>query len=403
MAPPQLPDEILLDAVKALRDCAGNYVAASAALGIPRATLQGRIRQAQMRGLDGGPAEIIKPPPARTIEPERLRAMLKAPATLEDLATRLGITRGAVIDAIDALKVSGYAVAEDHGRFRLNTAPQSAADVGKLHTYTSRDDGSYVFGFLSDTHLGSKYARLDVVDALFSRFEEIGVDRVFHAGNWIEGEAHDNLHDLTHVGVHQQCSFLASRWPRSRFVTYAVSGNDHEGWYAKREGIDIGRYAEGCFRDIGRTDWIDLGYMEVDIALVHSDTGATARLRNAHPGGGSAYAHSYASQKYMESLSSGEKPAVVLLGHWHKLSCNNIRGSWVIQTGCAQDQTPWARQRRLDYHVGGGICRLVQDPDSGAVLSCTVELVQFFNREFYGTGRWSPHGPVTPAERAIEA
>ncbi|HCZ47999.1 MAG TPA: hypothetical protein DCZ11_03220 [Gammaproteobacteria bacterium] len=145
---------------------------------------------------------------------------------------------------------------------------------------------------------------------------------------------------------------------------------------------------------------VDLGYMEADLALQHFQSGAVTRLRVAHPGGGSAYAHSYAPQKYMESLSSGEKPAVVLLGHWHKLSCNNIRGSWVIQTGCAQDQTPWARQRRLDYHVGGGICRLVQDPDSGAILSCTVELIQFFNREFYGTGRWSPHGEVTPAERA---
>jgi hypothetical protein len=29
-----------------------------------------------------------------------------------------------------------------------------------------------------------------------------------------------------------------------RIPTYAVTGADHEGWYVKSEGIDVGRYTE---------------------------------------------------------------------------------------------------------------------------------------------------------------
>jgi biotin operon repressor len=320
---------------------------------------------------------------------------------LDALAMSLKVTRGHVLDAIDKLRTDGYSVREGAGRFWLDTKPQSATDTGGRHEYGSRADGSYTFGFTSDNHLGSKYARHDVLAALFERFKAVGVDRVLNAGNWIDGEASFNKHDLTVHGMHQQCVHLADVWPRADFTTYAVAGDDHEGWYSQREGVDIGRYAEQCFKDAGRTDWVNLGYMEADIALVHAKTGVRTRLRVAHPGGGSAYATSYAPQKYIESLDGGEKPAVVLLGHWHKMEVLNIRNVWVIQTGCTQDQTPFGRKKRLDFHVGGGICRLVQDPDTGAIHSCTVEMLRFFNKAHYGTDRWSHHGPVTMADRAV--
>ena len=401
----KITDADLEQVVEAWESSGRNTMAAARAMNFSRSKMEHWLHMARIRGIVTDDAEQNESvPAAEAVSLEALRRLLReGKHGLDGLSEALRASRGQALDGIDALRGSGYSIHESAGRYWLDTSPQAATDSGgESPTYTSREDDSYVFGFTSDNHLGSKYTRLDVLDRLFDRFKEIGVDRVLHAGNWIEGEGHDNRHDLTHHGMHQQCSFLAERWPQvPGLVTYAVAGNDHEGWYAKREGIHIGRYAEQCFRDAGRADWVDLGYMECDIALVNANTGVRTRLRVAHPGGGSAYAHSYAPQKYMESLSSGEKPAVVLLGHWHKMSCNNIRGSWVIQTGCTQDQTPWARQKKLDYHVGGGICRLVQDRDTGAITSCIVEMKTFFNQEYYGSGRWSPHGKVRPAEREM--
>ena len=397
-------------------------------VGIRESTFESRVREAVSRGLlnrserRSMPEDVPMPeipgllaqPAARTFAPEpppaqeatvingeALRKALSKRCTLDDLALRFRTTRGAALDAVEALKASGFSVQESGGAWWLDTTPRSGVDTNTAHEYTSRDDGSYVFGFTSDNHIGSKYARQDCLDRLFDRFAEIGVDRVLNAGNWIDGEANFNKHDLLAHGMHAQCKALVDAWPQRGLTTYAVTGDDHEGWYAQREGIDIGRYAEQCFRDAGRDDWVDLGYMEADIRLIHAGSGATNRLRVAHPGGGSSYATSYAPQKYLESLQGGDKPGCVLLGHWHKLEFINIRGVWVIQTGTTQDQTPFGRKKRLDFQVGGGLCRLQQDPKTGALVSCTVELMQFFNREFYGTGRWSHHGAVTmPARTA---
>lgn len=407
MSPPRLSEDELKRTIRVVESCDGNIVRASIALGISRASVHGRLWRARSLGLypmDGitEEAEEESPDTPNAVNAGALKKALRGGKhELADLARMMKASRGQVIDAIDSLKESGYAVNEGGGRFWLDTKPLSAADKESAHTYTSRDDGSFIFGFTSDNHLGSKYARLDVLNDLFAEFERIGVDRVFNAGNWIDGEASFNKHDLLVHGMHQQVSYLADHWPRIDAKTYAVTGDDHEGWYSQREGVDIGRYAEQAFRDAGRDDWVNLGYMEADIRLVHAKSGAINKLRVAHPGGGSAYATSYAPQKYIESLDGGDKPAVVLLGHWHKQELLNIRNVWTLQTGCTQDQTPFARKKRLDFHVGGGICRLVMNPETGAIESCTVEFKRYFNRAHYGSGRWSHHADVTMAERAI--
>ncbi len=160
----------------------------------------------------------------------------------------------------------------------------------------------------------------------------------------------------------------------------------------------MGRYVEGVFRHAGREDWKNLGYMESYINIENANSGATGRALIMHPGGGSAYAVSYAPQKICEAFTGGEKPGVVFIGHYHKLSVNLLRGIWAIQVGCGQDQTPWARKKRLDPHIGGMIVELEQDPETGAFISCRTSIKRWFNRGYYNN-RWSMHGtPVMPEQ-----
>lgn len=343
--------------IKALHANGGNKAAAARALNLTRNTFEYRLNRARILGFDlegyeprtNLPGEdrvlnftIDQDAPGEVEEPQvpafdfvALRRCLKnGHHDLDSLAVQTKATRGQVLDGIDSMRKQGYSIAEINGKFWLDTSPQTAADLDKKHEYLSRPDGTYIFGFTSDNHLGSKYSRLDVLHKLYARFEEVQVDRVFNAGNWIDGEASFNKHDLIVHGLDAQCRYLAQNWPKVGITTYAVTGDDHEGWYSQREGIDVGRYAEESFKNVGRNDWVDLGYMECDIALVSAVSGVRTRLRVAHPGGGSAYATSYAPQKYIESLDGGEKPAVVLLGHWHKMEFLNIRNVWSIQTGC---------------------------------------------------------------------
>lgn len=271
-----------------------------------------------------------------------------------------------------------------------------------LPVYVSRPDNTYVFGGIGDTHLGSKYERLDALEDMYSRLEGCGADRVYHTGNWIDGYLERiNAHDVHTPHMEGQLRYLAQAYPkRDGLVTYAVAGDDHEGWWARSHGIDIGKRAEQTMREHGREDWVNLGYMEAHIRLVNVNTGKESILAVVHPGGGSAYADSYSVQKIIESLDGGEKPAVALYGHYHKLMFGEYRNVFWIQTGCFQDQTPFARGKKLRFAVGGSIVRLEQDPETGAIIACTAQLVRYFVRGYYNN-RFSKAGPANLPIRTV--
>lgn len=325
---------------------------------------------------------------------ERITGLLRrGPITVADLALREDVTETVVLKTLKELQAKGINVQHFGDHWSIEKAPavvNTSSDV-----YKSRPDGTYEFGFVSDTHLCSKYERLDVLTDLYDRFAAAKVDRVFHTGNYIDGEARFNRYDLLVHGMDAQIAYMAEKYPhRTGLTTYAVSGDDHEGWYCQTNGVDIGRYAEARMRDAGRTDWVDLGYMEAYVTLLHRTTKARNRMLLMHPGGGTAYALSYTVQKIVESLEGGEKPAVLLVGHYHKLEFVNLRNVWTIQTGCTTDQTPFARKKKIQYALGGGICRLEQDPSNGAIVACRVELFQYFNTGYYVNRRWSLSGAV---------
>jgi predicted phosphodiesterase len=335
-------------------------------------------------------APTIVAAPAPIALTEAVQAAIKKPIALADLAGKCGITPGQTLDALLSLQAKGLNVHEIGGLWSIERAPVlgSAADAG---AYVSRANGRYRFGWLGDTHLCSKYARLDVLRDLYRRFADADIDRIFHAGNWIDGEARFNKFDLLVHGMDAQIRYLRDEYPvaPNGLITYAIAGDDHEGWYNQREGVNIGRYAERELRDGGRTDWVDLGYMEAFIPLQHASTGKVAQLHLVHPGGGSAYATSYTVQKLVESYAGGNKPAVLLAGHYHKLEYLCTRNVHCIQTGCTQDQTPFARKKRLQYALGGGVCELEQDGATGAIVGATVTVWNYFDAGYYVNDRFS--------------
>jgi predicted phosphodiesterase len=267
------------------------------------------------------------------------------------------------------------------------------------YVLTARPDNTIVIGVASDRHIGSKYHREDVLQELYRRFAEKGVDAVIDCGNYIDGDARFNKHDVLATGIDRQLTLMAEQTPRmpSGVPTYAIWGDDHEGWYAQREGINVGEYAENKMQRAGH-QWWDLGFMEAHMLLRNANSGAESRMAVMHPGGGSAYAHSYKPQKIVESMEGGEKPAVLLIGHYHKMSADNIRNVWVAQTGTCEDQTPFMRKKSLEAHVGGMIITLEQDPRTGAIIGFDPYMIRYFNRRYYNQ-QWSLHGDVRHPDR----
>jgi hypothetical protein len=351
-------------------------------------------------------SEVPTPTPPLPTDAEIAAFVRKGGATLEQIAIKFNVTQGQALDALDRLKNDHHSIQKfgDKYEYHAIQVPHQGDPDDEKFTYYSRPDNTYLFGACGDNHLGSKYERLDVLNELYDFYKEEGVDRVFNTGNWIDGEARFNKTDLHTFGLDAQCRYLAEKYPqREGLVTYAVAGDDHEGWYAQREGVDIGAYAENKFKLSGRTDWVHLGFMEARIKLVNSNTGSVATLSVVHPGGGSAYATSYSIQKIIESLDGGEKPAVGLYGHYHKLWAGNIRNVWCVQTGTTEDQTPFMRKRKIQAHVGGTIVQLHQDPESGAIYRCKPEMLRWFNTGYFNESRdrWSHSDSASMSGRVL--
>lgn len=278
-------------------------------------------------------------------------------------------------------KNNGLSIVMHDEVFFLSGEPEKVA--AKKIEAKANGKGFYRFGYVTDNHLGSKYERLDVLNRLYDIFQEEGITTVFNTGNWIDGEARFNMHDLKVHGFDAQIKYMLEHYPqREGIVTKYIAGDDHEGWYTQKHGIDAGRLLQERAQKFGRTDLEYLGYMENDVILKSKDGKGETVIRLLHPGGGSAYAISYAPQKIVESYSGNEKPNVLLVGHYHKASYDYIRGVHVVQGGTTMDQSPFMRKKRLAAHLGGWIIEFTTHPN-GAIDRFRAEFIPFYDKEFY--------------------
>ena len=406
----ELSREDLQDACDAWHRLGKNTSALARELGKARSTAQHvvvRFTQAGLMPRKSGEKPRVRVQAGSSRERVDLtveipKVLRKLPCDAQNLAQRFSTTRDEIMGAIGALQERGISIHQINGRFEITPPPMGGKKSRhRLVSETNHKGQASWFrcGVVADGHTGSKYARDDVLGDLYDRFAEEGITTVFNLGNWIDGEARFNKHELIAHGMDGQLQHLARVYPqRAGITTYAVSGDDHEGWYAQREGVNIGRYAENVMREHGRNDWVDLGYMNAYVDLENADSGAVAVMEVCHPGGGSAYADSYAVQKAVEAMEGGEKPAIWMGGHYHKMISVNYRGVWCFLCGCTKDLDTFGRKNKLRYVVGGAIIEARQDPDTGAITRFKPDMLHYFNRGYYD-GRWSHSGNVVLPER----
>ena len=174
--------------------------------------------------------------------------------------------------------------------------------------------------------------------------------KIFNSGDTLEGQSNreGHIYECSHLGMDNQIAFAAEQLqPLSDQGIELISIeaiNSHTGWYNSKgnAGIDVGKILEKripCYKFIG---W--------DEQKVELDNGLTFLL--THPGGGTAYAISYKMQKFVESLSGGQKPHIISQGHFHKINYLFYRNIHSFDSGCFQNQTIFLRKKRSPAHVG---------------------------------------------------
>ncbi|MEY4386228.1 MAG: hypothetical protein RLY20_1511 [Verrucomicrobiota bacterium] len=238
-------------------------------------------------------------------------------------------------------------------------------------------------GLVADTHLCCKEERLAELHAQYDLFAAEGIRTVLHAGNLVDGHIEKiNGDSVFSATIDGQTQYAIDNYPaRDGIKTYYITGDDHEGWWMKA-GFNWGAYLALRAKAEGRHDLIYVGHVEADIEIKHPN-GSSTIVKVQHPGGGSAYARSYTAQKQVEAFEGGEKPHILIQGHYHVSNYMQDRNIHVIGLPGFQDQTIFARKKRLRMEVGGGILRFKVNPDDGTVTRCQVEINRYFTRGYY--------------------
>ena len=231
------------------------------------------------------------------------------------------------------------------------------------------------FGVISDTHMGSIYEHQDVLNLAYKVFKKEGIEKVYHAGDLCDGEGmwHGHAYEIHTAGADAQVKLCVEKYPKFKGVTtYFISGS-HDLSFFKRAGVDIGNLIASK-----RKDLVYLGQEEADI-WVKARKGKVI-MRLSHPGGGSAYSISYHPQKYIESLSGGQKPNILLIGHYHKafyLPC--YRNVFTLLAGTIEGQTGFMRRKNLAAHMGFWIVEFRIDKD-GSVMRFQPEFFAHYEK-----------------------
>lgn len=262
----------------------------------------------------------------------KLKYYINKKKSVEEIAEDLGIERYQVYGLVQELINQGCLYDIVDGEIIKLKQPKQNNDV-----YTLNNDLDHVrLLLLSDTHLCSKYDRLDILRYLYSRAYDTKTNYVLHSGDFTDGKSNrpEHVYELKELSYDGQVDYCVENYPKvDGLQTYIIGGN-HDAWWYKSTGSDIVK-AIAKQRD-------DLVYLGPDAADMKI---GKLKIHQFHGKGAQAYAKSYKAQKYLDAMPADDRPHILQLGHIHQAFFYQQDNTSVFQTGCLEDQTPYCRSQ----------------------------------------------------------
>ena len=163
----------------------------------------------------------------KTLSKELYQLLLKKrklPFTTDELITKLKCTKKELNSAIKELKGSGKTFTFIGNSVELTSEIQKTKPVIVDNRHLIGK--TIKFGYTTDNHLGSKYERLDVLNALYKKFNDEGITDVYNTGNMIDGVAKFNKYDLHKHGYEEQVNYLIEVFPKYfNMTTHFITGD----------------------------------------------------------------------------------------------------------------------------------------------------------------------------------
>jgi len=309
-----------------------------------------------------------KAPTVEPIQPKQFDIIetLKKGITLSDLADRLNISVKTCEGILEDIKGQGHNLLSMNGEVKISNIA-----IPTDNRFDRKWSGEKIirFGMMGDTQINSKFTQLTHLHKFYDICKSEGIDTVYHTGDIDEGEQMRPGHqyECYTQGADDHVKEIVRVYPKiDGITTHFITGN-HDASIIKRCGYDIG-YPIASQRD-------DMKYLGQSSAVINLTPNCTLELR--HPLDGTAYALSYKLQKMVESMSGGEKPNILAVGHYHKGEYFFYRNVHCFQTASFQAQTPWMKGKGIAAFLGGWIVEIHVN-DDGTISRIKQEYIPFY-------------------------
>lgn len=259
----------------------------------------------------------------------KLKYLINKKKSLAEICQELELKDYEVVGIVELLKQNGELIDFVNGEIVKLKKPVKNNDV-----YEVKNDLEHLkLLLISDTHLCSKYDRLDILRYLYDKAEDLGVKHVLHSGDFTDGRSNrpEHVYELKEASFEGQIDYCVEKYPKFSGKTYVISGN-HDNWWYKSSGSEI-------LKPISKQRE-DIAYLGPDVADMKI---GNLKIRLFHGQGGIAYAKSYKIQKYLDTIPINEKPDILQTGHIHQAFYYKQDNTHCFQTSCLEDQTPYCR------------------------------------------------------------
>jgi len=283
--------------------------------------------------------------PERKVDVRKEVLRVNTEFTPSQLAKRLKVDCSAVTAVLDTLIEEGFRFVNCDGTWVRSRSSEGGTsyDASKLFR-----NGLLHFGLVSDTHLGSKFERLDALNVMYDRFQQAGVKTVFHVGDLTDGSHvyRGQEFEQSVMGQEAQIDYAIKKYPkRGGIQTIAISGNHDLKMYEGSGADPLVQIARA------RRDITYIGQYSARVKM-----GDKVYMDLLHPTGSQAYALSYKGQKMINAMNPEDLPNIFATGHYHCSFNMNYRGVDFIQVPCFKDPSlQFEKRLGLNSNIGGWI------------------------------------------------
>lgn len=268
--------------------------------------------------------------------------------TYAEMDRRYGFGRDQAKRLLDRMSEAGWCIDFDtldkHGtrRYYIPDERDKRYQIGD-------GDGTYRFGLISDTHLGSKACHLADLHDFYDRMQARGVEIVLHGGDIGDGwEVHQNqINEVVPeaTGWNRLQDYCVEHYPqRDGIETFFISGNhDHKLW--KRSGVRFGER-------LGNRR-ADLNWLGDSMARLVFDPANDVDLELIHPSGGQPYTLGYRAQTLYREQPTDIRPTLSAIAHLHGRLWAAAEGVEAFYTGCWKDLTTYGKRKGHAAEIGG--------------------------------------------------